>query len=202
MDADRPMKLGGRVIFQTVIHKGVIKVPRRILQVVLSCVIVIIVLLFCVNVFIRVSDGESDNGIIEEKLFGRSAVSFFLRSFRSDSLNKWSDSEKISARVAASFAEYGYTLVTDPNFKTKREISAREAHKAYEFSSTVPEPYLATSNPNLPKMYREHFVQAMRLWAEGLEKADIALVRDGTGHYNAFLQWIQSQNRNDFKRLK
>ncbi len=107
----------------------------------------------------------------------------------------------MSARVAAILAEHGSTVAVDPRLSAERARAAVQARSAYEHSNAIPTEYLAASNAELPVHYRD-FVQAMRLFAEGLERSDPSAVREEMEQYNRFLQWIQARDRNDFKLLK
>ena len=66
----------------------------------------------------------------------------------------------------------------------------------------IPRAYLEASNPDLPEMYFRHFVPAMDGFQQGFHEQDVNLVRRGVSNYNAFLLWMQSRKRSDFKRMR
>lgn len=96
----------------------------------------------------------------------------------------------------------GTRLLTDPSLESERTNAVQMARTAHELASAIPEEYLAASSPDLARMWDRHFVTAMRLWSEGLAQSRQEMVADGIKNYNAFLVWIQSKNRSDFKAMR
>jgi hypothetical protein len=93
-------------------------------------------------------------------------------------------------------------LTADASLQTERLAAARMAKRAYELSTQIPSTYLASSNSDLPGVYRSCFVRAMELWKCGLEASNESLVAEGIARYNAFLIWMQSKERNDFNSIR
>jgi len=153
--------------------------------------------------FCRVSDGKNSYSYLESLLFGRSIGSVISRSFHSNSLNNWQDAADLSDRVAQHLIEQGPELVNDPKSDKLRKRLAATARRAFELSNEIPTEFLAESNPELPKYFRDHFVVAMDMWADGLNNSDPALIQKGIEHYNSFLIWIQSKTgEDDFKKMR
>ncbi len=178
------------------------KMLTRISKALAAALIGIVVLLFGLNYFVRVSDGRNSYGIVEEWLFHRSAMSALSRSLKSENLKRYEDSSKLSGQVAALLTSKGTGLLTDPSLESERANAVKMACTAHELASAIPEDYLATSSLDLARMWASHFVTAMRLWSEGLAQGRQEMVADGIKDYNAFLIWIQSKNRSDFKAMR
>ena len=174
----------------------------RIAKTLASGIIGIVVVLFGLNYFVRVSDGRSSYGIVEEWLLHRSATSAFSRSLKSKNLKRYEDSSSLSEQIAALLTSKGTRLLTDPSLESERTNAARMARTAHELASAIPEDYLAASNPDLARMYVRHFVAAMKLWSEGLAEGRQEMVASGIENYNAFIVWIQSKNRSDFEPMR
>ncbi|MBI2928256.1 MAG: hypothetical protein HYY24_21515 [Verrucomicrobia bacterium] len=178
------------------------KLLTRISKALASGFVGIVVVLFGLNYFVRVSDGRSSYGIVEEWLFHRSATSALSRSLKSENLKRYEDSSSLSEQIAALLTSKSTRLLTDPSLESERTNAARMARTAHELASAIPEDYLAASNPDLARMWDRHFVAAMRLWSEGLAEGRQEMVANGIEDYNAFLVWIQSKKRSDFKPMR
>jgi len=174
----------------------------RISKALASVLVGIVVLLFGLNYFVRVSDGRSSYGVIEEWLFAQSATFALSRSLKSENLKRYEDSSSLSQQVVALLTSKGTRLLTDPSLESERANATKMARTAQELASAIPEDYLAASNPDLAQMWTRHFVTAMRLWSEGLAEGRQERVVDGIKDYNVFLVWIQSKNRSDFKAMR
>ena len=110
----------------------------RIAKPLASGIIGIVVVLFGLNYFVRVSDGRSGYGIVEEWLFHRSATSAFSRSLKSNNLKRYEDSSSLSEQIAALLTSKGTRLLTDPSLESERTNAARMARTAHELASAYP----------------------------------------------------------------
>ena len=153
--------------------------------------------------FCRVSDGKNSYSYLESLLFGRSIGSVISRSFQSNAMNNLQDAADLGDRVAQHLIEHDPELINNPKLDKLRKRVAATARQAFKLSNEIPTEFLAESNSELPKYYREHFVVAMDMWADGLTNSDPALIQKGSEHYDAFLTWIQSKtDEDDFKKMK
>ena len=177
--------------------------PRHVLQITAFAFVALALVIVALNYSVRVgSTAEGSYGVVEHWIFGRSVRSAFTRRLHSEAFNHWDDANKLSAQVAAIIATNGPALVLDPHLSDERARAALLARTAFNSATAIPDAYLAASNPDLPAQYKTHFVEGMRLFAEGLENSDNVRVGEGIDHYNSFLRWIQARDRNDFKPLR
>jgi len=181
-----------------------IKLVTRIGSYLIIAISVVCIILLIANAFIRISNdsGDRSHGVIEEMIFGRSAVSAFFRIFESENLKRWKDSNELSSRAASVIEKNGARLIYDSNLDKERKKTSQMAMRAYNLSNKIPKEYLRASNSELPQYFTEHFVVAMNLWAQGLEEQNQKIVANGVEHYNMFIQWIQSKRRDDFRRMR
>ena len=173
-------------------------IPQKLASVVGIAVLV----LFGANEFVRVSDGTSSHGIVEEWVFGRAILSSVLTTGKSENRERYERSSELSGRIAQTLTSHGASLLTDSSLEEKRKETARMAQSAYELSSKISAEHLRASNHELPEMYTKHFVEAMRLWADGLSQRRTDQIESGITHYNSFLNWIQSKDRSDFQNVR
>lgn len=178
------------------------KAPVHIIKMITSGLFVIVLALLGINYLFRVSDGRDSHGILEECLFRQSAGSALSRSLKSENLRRWEDSCRLSESIAAVLTSKGVGLLTDASLESERIKTARMARTAHELANSIEEDYLAASNPELAGMYARHFIAALKLWDEGLANGQQETVASGTEHYNAFILWMQSKNRSDFKSMR
>jgi hypothetical protein len=163
---------------------------------------VALVATFIINYVVRVSDGNESHGLIEEKLFGESLGSRLIRLTKSENLQKWEEANQLSSKLVRVLRETGSDLVREPKQESDRLRAHAMAARAFAVSSSIPREFLAESNPDLPANYSKNFIGAMAAFAAGLEKKEESAVADGIEKYNAFLRWIQSKRREDFKPLR
>ena len=102
--------------------------------------------------------------------------------------------------MAQAIEKNGIRLIDDPIFDKERNGAEQMAMKAYNLASNIPKKYLSASNPELPQYFKEHFIEAMGLWAHGLKEKNQQLIADGVDNYNKFIDWIQN-DRNYLKRM-
>lgn len=128
---------------------------------------------------------------------------FTLVPQRSEDFKRYNSASQASASVTDLLQRYGTRDLTTRGDLTEQRLQAEKLSKlAFENASTVSREYLADSNAKLPDVYFEHFVPAMDSFRQGFAEKDPALVQQGVSHYNAFLIWIQSQDRNDFNKIR
>jgi hypothetical protein len=164
--------------------------------------LVIIVLLFTANHFIRVASDGKSWGIVEEFIFGRPLTDVLAPPW-SEEFKKWDTAAKASQTVTDLIHKYGIEgLTTSEKLTEERNLAARASAIAYSNSVAIPRTYLEASNPNLPEMYFEYFVPAMDSLQQGFHLQDVNLVRRGVTNHNNFLLWMQSQKRSDFKDMR
>jgi hypothetical protein len=100
------------------------------------------------------------------------------------------------------FGDKGAKLIDDSSEDSERIRLASMTRTAYELASSIPLDYLQASNPELPEMYTRHFVAANKLWTDGLTNRRDDLILEGIDHYNIFLRWMQSSEREDFNNMR
>jgi len=162
----------------------------------------LIVLVFIANHCIRVATPEKDYGIIEELVMGRPLTEALAPPW-SDNYKRWEASTKFGNVVADLIQQHGIAdLALIPKLTEQRQLAQRMSEAAYTNAIAIPAAYLAASNPDLPKAYFGNFVPAMDCWRHGFADSDLKLVRQGVSNYNAFLVWIQSCQRSDFKGMR
>jgi hypothetical protein len=175
---------------------------KKIVQGLGGLLLALVVLVFAANQFIRVAAGGRDWGIVEEFIFGRPLTEALAPPW-SDDFKKWDSAIKASHAVADFIETHGIgDLATSADLTQQRELAAKMSEVAYSNSVAIPQSYLATSNSELPEMYFGHFVPAMDSFRQGFSQQDVDLVRNGVSHYNAFLVWMQSRKRSDFKGIR
>ena len=164
----------------------------------------VLALAIAVNHFVRVTYSPSRSiGIAEHLLFERPLTEVFGRGLMSDDFRRWDDSVKASLEVADLIKRYGVQeLLSNSDDEPFRRKAEQLSETAYSAASAIPKEYLAHSNPNLPDVFFRHFVPAMHHWHQGFAKRDIGAVGQGISDYNAFLVWMQSSKRTDFKKLR
>jgi len=175
-----------------------------------------VLFLFLLNSLFLNTDGEDDHSIIEPGPFGqpstpkesnsqkgRHKIGDRLKtdqsSWSSENFNRWNESSRLSELVSSVLISIGPDLLEDPSLESERMKTAKLSRAAYESANQIPAEYLRASNPELPEQYVLLFAPSMKLWAEGLEERNLEKVLDGIDHYNAFVLWIKSKNRSDFK---
>lgn len=175
---------------------------KKILFRIIAIIGVITILLFMANSFIRVSDGSGHSwGIVEEKVFGGSIVSF-LEPPWSENYKRWELANLTSSETAVLIQKYGQDIFANPALEEKKIEAADKLREAHLAAREIDPEYLRASNTALPDMYSEHFVQALSLWHEGFLSEDPEKVIEGIDCYNRFILWMQSQERSDFKPLR
>ncbi|HRN49269.1 MAG TPA: hypothetical protein PKW69_14650 [Niabella sp.] len=163
---------------------------------------VLIVILFILNSFIRVSDTSGSIGIIEDKLWGHSVWDFVKPPY-SENYKRWESASDASEKVADLLAKYGSEdLTLNDEFENYRQQAFEWSRIAYENASAIPEEYLKKSNEELADKYTEYFVKAVGAWKDGFSNKDIDLVEVGIESYNNFLTWMHSKSREDFKGIR
>lgn len=161
-----------------------------------------IVLLFAANHFIRVASDGKSWGIVEEFIFGRPLTDALAPPW-SEEFKKWDSATKASHTVAELIHKHGIEeLTTSAKLTEERELAAGASALAYSNSVAIPRAYLEASNPDLPEMYFRHFVPAMDSFRQGFNQQDVDHVRRGVSDYNAFLLWMQSKKRSDFRSMR
>ncbi|MDA7858669.1 hypothetical protein OAU26_08615 [Mariniblastus sp.] len=177
------------------------KLLKGIWTTILTGLFLLVFVAFGLNSFVRVSDGKTENGIgiVEEWLFGRSLIS---RVFESENKIRFFKSADLSAEVASIIGDKGAKLIDDSSEDSERIRLASMTRTAYELASSIPLDYLQASNPELPEMYTRHFVAANKLWTDGLTNRRDDLILEGIDHYNIFLRWMQSSEREDFNNMR
>jgi hypothetical protein len=168
----------------------------------ITALVVIVVLLFAANNFVRVSDGKSSYGYIEELLFNKPFTKVLDGIFFSKNLNLFNDVNDRAFFVANLISEYGYRIVEENELQTLRTKAVSSLEIALDKCNQIPDDYLAESNKELPIKYRKHFQKALSNWRNGLKNMDNDEVLRGNSEYNSFLIWIQSKNRSDFNKIK
>ena len=174
---------------------------KKILQKIPIILISIIVIILVGNSLIRVSDSENDIGIFEEIFFGKSIFSF-LQPPWSENYKRWDNASKGSDNVADVIAKYGKSLVDSDDLDNIRLETAKISNSAYQDAKNIDLEYLKKSNDDLPEMFSTKLTKALEFWTEGLNEKDNNKMLKGNQHYNEFLQWMQSKNREDFNGLR
>lgn len=164
--------------------------------------VAVIIAAFGVNHLVRVSDGDESHGLLEEKLFGESIGARMIKLTQSENLQRWEEAIRLSEKLVRIVREGKSALLVDPQLDGARLRAHALATRAFTVSSSIPREYLAASHPDLPVAYSENFTAAMAAFSSGLDKRDAALMAQGVERYNAFLRWMQSKRREDFKPLR
>ena len=164
--------------------------------------VVIVVLIFATNHFVRVSDGRSSYGYIEELMFNKPFKKVLDSIFFSESLNLYNEVNDSAFFVADILSMYGYRIVEESKLQTLRTEAVNSLEIALNKCNQIPDEYLANSNKELAVKYREHFQKALVHWKNGLINKDSEEVLLGNSEYNIFITWIQSKNSSDFNRMK
>ena len=163
---------------------------------------VLIVVLFILNSFIRVSDSSGSIGIIEDKLWGHSIWDFVKPPY-SENYKRWKSASDASEKVADLLEKFGSEDLTLNNeFENHRQEAIKWSKIAYEKASAIPEEYLKKGNEELASKYTEYFVKAVGAWKNGFSSKDINLVKIGIEDYNNFLTWMHSKSKEDFKGMR
>ncbi len=177
------------------------------MKLLLKCIAIgvaaLLVLVFALNTFVRVSDSSNRSvGLVEKFLFGRS-IGEILAPPWSEDYKRWDSASAASASVADLLQKFGVRDLTLRNDLAEQRAHAEQMSKlAFERASAVSRAYLAASNADLPDAYFEHFIPAMDSWWHGFTAKDTTLVQQGISNYNAFLVWFRSHDRSDFKAMR
>jgi len=154
---------------------------------------------FVANTFIRVSTPERSWGIIENVLWGKPFLELFVPQ-PSDNLKRWKAAVESSEKVVNIIQKYGVNnLLAKPELAKQLEIAQQESENAYMNSNAIPRNYLAESNQELPQAFFSDFVDAMDYWRRGFAGKNKALLDEGRTHYNSYIIWINSKDRNELK---
>ncbi len=163
---------------------------------------IVIMVAFIANQLVRVSESEKDCGIVEHWILGRPLMDILTPPW-SDNYKHWDASSNAGRIVADLIQKHGIADLThNPDLRKERELAQRKSKEAGEHAAAIPKEYLARSNPGLPKVYFESFVPAMDLLNRGFREENLQMVKQGVSGYNAFLIWIQSRERSEFKPLR
>lgn len=176
---------------------------KRILKGISIAVVALVVLVFVLNSYVRVSYSPTQNiGIVEEFLFDRPIAEVFAPPWSKD-YKRWDSASKASASVADLLKKFGtQDLTTGQDLSAERKQAEFLSAVAFKNASAISRAYLTESNTDLPDAYFEHFVPAMNFWQHGFAERNPALVRQGISNYNAFLAWMHSHGINDFKPMR
>ena len=160
------------------------KLPAKIVLKIGVGLVGALALTLVLNESVRISDGETSYGFIEEKLFGESFASKLSKPTKSENLRKWDESSAASEKLTRMLRERGKGLITDTKLDAERLRAHTLATRAFTLSSSLPKEYLSHSNPDLPEGYSKYFASAMADFAAGLETKNEALIADGVQKYN------------------
>ena len=176
---------------------------KRILKGLAIAIVALVVLVFVLNSFVRVSYSPTRSiGLFEKLLFGRPMEEVLAPPWSED-YKRWDSASKASAVVADLLRRFGAQDLTLREDLAEQRMQAEHMSKlALEKARAVSRAYLADSNTDLPDAYFEHFVPAMESWRHGFADRDPTRVQEGVSQYNAFLVWMQSRNRSDFKPIR
>jgi hypothetical protein len=163
---------------------------------------IVLVGAFTANTCIRVSDSKKDWGIVENLILGRPFMELLAPPW-SDNYKHWDAASKAGRVVADILLKHGIAdLAQNPDLIKERQLAQRMSEEAYKNAAAIPQEYLAKSNPDLPKVYLERFVPAMDLLNRGFRDGDLQILKQGVSNFNAFLIWMQSHDRSEFKPLR
>jgi hypothetical protein len=121
----------------------------------------------------------------------------------SKDFKRWDSAAKAGGSVADLLGRFGAKDLTTREDLAEQRTQAEHLSKvAFENASGISRAYLAASHPELPDAYFELFVPAMDAWRAGFAERNPVVVQQGVSHYNAFLVWMQSRDRSDFKPMR
>ncbi|MBU1105577.1 MAG: hypothetical protein KKB51_02830 [Candidatus Riflebacteria bacterium] len=151
--------------------------------------------LFVISLF---SYGSSER----TRLFETDASAGWFKSLlTSDNLQLHDEVNDISDKIM-NFLQNNAQGIFLPETKKERERLIVLGKKACENIKQIPDEYLSKSNAEYPEMWKTYLGGSIRLIVEGFENIDIEKIKEGTGLYNQFILWIQSKDRDDFKKLR
>lgn len=169
---------------------------------ILTISIGLLVILFLVNYFVRISDGYKSYGYIEELLFKKPIKDVLDRIFFSENLLLWNEVNDRAFYVVDLLMVNGKNIVDDRQLENKRIEAINSLETALKKCELIQDEFIKNSNPELLKKYRSHFQAALFLWHDGLLNRDSETILKGNKEYNTYLAWIQSSDRNDFNKMK
>tara|TARA_R110002167_G_scaffold232356_1_gene437556 strand:+ start:675 stop:1025 length:351 start_codon:yes stop_codon:yes gene_type:complete len=104
---------------------------KNIAKIILGAIAALVVVIIACNSLVRVSDGSGASwGIVEEKVFGKSIVSF-LQPRWSDNYRRWELANQTSTEIASLIQIHGREIFTDASLEEERLRAVERLDEAY-----------------------------------------------------------------------
>ncbi len=175
---------------------------KKTLKITVGILVTALIILFVGNNAIRVAKTSGDSiGIFEEMFFGKSIYSY-LQPPWSENYQQWNNASEGGEIIADMITKYGISLIEDKELESIRLKAIEISNSAYLDAKKIDLEYLRKSNIELPEMFSNKMIKALKLWTEGLDEKNADKISKGIQYYNEFLLWIQSKNRDDFSPMR